>query len=44
MVGTCKLRDVNPQIWLADVLSRIPTHPAKRIDELLPHLWEKGKM
>ena len=44
LVGTCKLHDVNPQLWLADVLGRIPTHPAKRIDELLPHRWEKGKM
>jgi hypothetical protein len=27
---------VDPQVWLADVLSRIAVHPAHRLDELLP--------
>jgi transposase IS66-like protein len=25
--------------WLADVLARLPDHPAKRIAELLPWKW-----
>ena len=25
--------------YLADVLLRVQTHPASRIDELLPHNW-----
>ncbi len=43
LLATCKKHDVNPQEWLGDVLARIPTHPHKQIDELLPHIWEKSK-
>ncbi len=31
---------VNPVDYLADVLTRVQTHPASRIDELLPHNWK----
>ena len=34
-----KLNDVDPRAWLADVLRRLPDHPAKRIHELLPWNW-----
>ena len=44
LLATCKKNDVNPQLWLTDVLSRIPTHPAKRVNELLPHRWENSKV
>jgi hypothetical protein len=30
---------VDPQAWLADVLSRIAGHPAHRLDELAPWNW-----
>src|SRR5512140_1657802 len=33
LIATAKLNDVDPQTWLADVLARLPDHPAKRIDE-----------
>jgi len=26
--------------YLKDVLTRLPTQPASRIDELLPHRWK----
>ncbi len=42
LLGTCKLHGVNPQQWLTDVFQRIPTHPAKRVTELLPHHWQKA--
>jgi hypothetical protein len=29
----------DPQAWLADTLARIATHPAHRLDELLPWNW-----
>ena len=35
-----KLNGVDPQAWLADVLARLPDHPAKRVDELLPWNWK----
>ncbi len=39
LIETCKLNDVDPRAWLADVLRRLPDHPAKRIRELLPWNW-----
>jgi transposase len=39
LVATCEANDVNPVDYLADVLIRVQTHPADRIDELLPDAW-----
>jgi hypothetical protein len=39
LIMTAKLNDVDPQAWLTDVLARIATHPAHRLDELLPWHW-----
>ena len=39
LIATCEANEVNPVTYLADVLIRVQTHPASRIDELLPHLW-----
>jgi transposase len=39
LIATAKLNNVDPQAWLADVLARLPDHPAKRIHELLPWNW-----
>jgi len=33
----------DPFVYLDDVLRRINEHPACRIDELLPHKWEKAE-
>jgi transposase len=41
LIGTAKLNDVDPQVWLADVLRRIADHPASRLDELLPWHWKR---
>jgi transposase len=40
LVQTCKLNDVDPQAWLADVLARIADHPIRRLTELLPWNWK----
>ena len=40
LIETAKLNDVDPQAWLADVLARLPDHPAKRIGDLLPWAWK----
>ena len=37
---TCKSMDIDPQAYLRDVLDRISTHPARRIEELLPDRWQ----
>jgi transposase len=39
LIETAKLNDIDPQAWLADVLARLPDHPAKRIADLLPWNW-----
>ena len=44
LIETCKLNDVDPQAWLADVLARLPDHPASRIAELLPWNWKAGRL
>ena len=41
LLGTCKLHNVNPFIWLKNVLSRIATHPINKVNELLPHNWQQ---
>ena len=40
LIETAKLNDVDPRAWLADVLARLPDHPARRIGELLPWNWK----
>src|SRR6266568_4103635 len=39
LIATAKLNDLDPQAWLADMLTRLSDHPAKRIHELLPWNW-----
>ena len=39
LIETAKLNDLDPQVWLAHLLARLPDHPAKRISELLPWNW-----
>jgi transposase len=44
LIETAKLNDIDPQAWLADVLARLPDHPAKRIAELLPWNWREQNL
>jgi len=39
LIQSCKLANVDVVSYLADVLTRLATHPASRIDELLPANW-----
>lgn len=39
LVATCEANSVNPAAYLADILVRLGTHPAARLDELLPQYW-----
>ena len=43
LIVSAKMNDVDPQAWLADVLARIATHPAHRLDELLPWNWKTAQ-
>jgi hypothetical protein len=40
LIETCKMNDVDPQAWLADVLARLPDYPAHKVAELLPWNWK----
>ncbi|MCC7140270.1 MAG: transposase domain-containing protein, partial [Planctomycetes bacterium] len=40
LVATCRLQGVDPELYLADVLTRIPTFPASRVHELTPRGWK----
>jgi hypothetical protein len=39
LIQTCKELDLNPEAYLKDVLTRLPTTKQKDIDALLPHNW-----
>lgn len=40
LVASCEKNGVNAIAYLTDVLTRVHSHPASRIDELLPHRWK----
>ena len=40
LIITAKMNGIDPQAWLTDVLMRIASHPAHRLDELLPWHWK----
>jgi len=39
LIQSARLNGHNPYRYLKDVLERLPTQPASRIGELLPHSW-----
>ena len=40
LIETCQLNDVDAYAWLADILAKLPNHPAHRVAELLPWVWK----
>lgn len=41
LLVTCRMHDINPYIYLVDVLQRVAVHPAKLVHELTPWLWRE---
>ena len=39
LIQTCKELGINPEAYLKEVLTRLPTTKQKDIDTLLPHRW-----
>lgn len=39
LVASCEKHGISPIAYLTDVLTRVPTHPRRRLAELLPHRW-----
>ena len=44
LIETCKLNEIDPRAWLADVLARLADHPAQRVGELLPWNWKATRL
>lgn len=44
LIQSAKLNELDPWAYLKDVIERLPTHPASRIAELLPHHWEAASV
>jgi transposase len=42
--ATCKRLGMDTFAYLRDVLERLPTHPAERREELLPHRWQAARL
>lgn len=40
LISTCVLHDIDPYVYLVDVLQRVDTHPFDRVEELTPRLWK----
>ena len=40
LLATCRLHGVDPYTYFVDVLQRIASHPASRVQELTPRLWK----
>jgi transposase len=43
LIQTCKLNDVDPQAWFADVLARIADHKIADLAALLPWNWKSAR-
>lgn len=40
LIQSAKLNGHDPYAYLKDILERLPTQPASRVSELLPHRWQ----
>ena len=41
LVNTCKAHQVDPFVYLRDVIECVSVHPVSRIDELTPRRWKE---
>ena len=42
LVHSAPINGHDPYAYLKDVFDRLPTHPARRFEELLSHRWQTG--
>lgn len=40
LIQSARMNGHDPYAYIRDVLTRLPTHKASRVDELLPHRWQ----
>ena len=41
LITTCKLHNIDPYVYLTDVLQRVAVHPNNAIEQLTPRLWKQ---
>jgi hypothetical protein len=41
---TCKHLQINPFVYLRDVIERVSTHPARLVLELTPREWKRLRL
>lgn len=44
IINSCVMNDIDPEMYLKDLFSRIHDHPANRIAELTPAEWKKAML
>jgi transposase len=44
LMQTCKLKDVDPQAWLVDVLAHLAHHKVTDLAALLPWNWRLARI
>jgi len=44
LLHSARINGHDPYVYLKDVLERLPTQPASRVDELLPHHWRPAAL
>jgi transposase len=43
LIASCRDLEINPLEYITDVLTRVSTHPARRVAELAPHGWKEAR-
>jgi len=43
LVATCKRHDIDPVVYLKDVLTRIAETPVSQLDQFLPDRWKTAR-
>ena len=43
LIQSARLNGHDPYAYLKDVLTRLPTHRASEVDQLLPHQWSESR-
>ena len=43
IISCCKKNEMNPEIYIMEMLETLPNHPINRIEELIPHYWKNRK-
>jgi transposase len=41
LLATCKKNNIEPSVWLTEVLTKIQDQPINKIEDLLPEKWQK---